>query len=917
MIVWGGYDVFFVPFGSGGRYNPASDSWTTTSTATAPPAVAFHTAVWTGSRMLVWGGKHAANNLTSQGGRYDPASDTWSATILAGAPTGRFGHTAVWTGSRMVIWGGTEIDDLDGVGVNTGARYDPVNDAWSATETSTAPTGRSWHTAVWTGQQMLVWGGTCCGNGALLIDGSRYEPLTNTWLAMTLTEAPAGRRYATAVWTGLEMIVWGGTGAGSRENTGGRYSLADDAWTSTTILGAPAARDVHTGTWAGDRMIVFGGNGAGGWPLASGGSYCACITLYQDADGDGWGGPLVALASCDGTIPPGYTLTQSDCNDGNTAIHPGALDSTCNGVDEDCNGYNDDLWIGGLSQCGLGVCHATGFFECINGQIVNNCTPGTPLDLFDINCNNLDEDCDGGVDEEYAQREDLWTPIASAPNTRTKHTTVWTGTEMIVFGGDNGSGTVKVGGEAYAPASNTWRGLAAGPLKRWRHTAVWTGSRMIVWGGDDNVATIYNTGSRYDPSTDTWAATTTTGAPAARLLHTAVWTGNGSRMVIWGGRDAMNFLGTGSRYDPVANSWSATTTTGAPAARWLHSAVWTGTEMIVWGGQATGALNSGSRYDPAGNTWTAVASAGSFAGRFGHVAVWTGTEMLVWGGTDGTSYFGNGGRYNPGTNSWSSMSSIGAPSQRAFASAVWTGSELIVWGGVDGTGGGDALEDGARYDPATNTWTDMSPVSAPNDRGRASGVWTDSELIVWGGDPNGNALGDGARYKPLTLCGTGGCQRTGSMVCSAGVASFQCLPQAPAPEVCNGLDDDCNVAIDDGIPVPSGHPVLILGKLASPSNASFSWDAVPGATGYDVVRGYLSTLRITGGDFTWAMQSCAFNDLAGTVMQDNVPPFPDDGYWYLVRAVNACSGNGTYDDVLPPQQGSRDAEINAAPNTCP
>src|SRR5947208_1598754 len=67
---------------------------------------------------------------------------------------------------------------------------------------------------------------------------------------------------------------------------------------------------------------------------------------------------------------------------------------------------------------------------------------------------------------------------------------------------------------------------------------------MIVWGGGGNV--YFNTGGRYNPSTDSWAATSTNAADA-RFSHTAVWTG--SEMIVWGGVDIDgNRLNTGSRY---------------------------------------------------------------------------------------------------------------------------------------------------------------------------------------------------------------------------------------------------------------------------------------------------------------------------------------------------------------------------------
>src|SRR5215211_1397963 len=79
-------------------------------------------------------------------------------------------------------------------------------------------------------------------------------------------------------------------------------------------------------------------------------------------------------------------------------------------------------------------------------------------------------------------------------------------------------------------------------------TAVWTGIEMIVWGGWDVNNTFFNTGGRYNPSTDSWVATNTNNAPLGRFVHTAVWTG--IEMIVWGGFDGFVSLSTGGRYDP-------------------------------------------------------------------------------------------------------------------------------------------------------------------------------------------------------------------------------------------------------------------------------------------------------------------------------------------------------------------------------
>jgi hypothetical protein len=74
------------------------------------------------------------------------------------------------------------------------------------------------------------------------------------------------------------------------------------------------------------------------------------------------------------------------------------------------------------------------------------------------------------------------------------------------------------------------------------------------------------------------------------------------------------------------------TTNGAPSLRRLHTAVWTGSEMIIWGGYFIILLNDGGRYNPVANTWAATTTAGAPDGRLGHTALWTGREMLIWGG---------------------------------------------------------------------------------------------------------------------------------------------------------------------------------------------------------------------------------------------------------------------------------------------
>jgi len=274
----------------------------------------------------------------------------------------------------------------------------------------------------------------------------------------------------------------------------------------------------------------------------------------------------------------------------------------------------------------------------------------------------------------------------------------WIGNALLIWSGDP-----TVPGKYYDPVSDTWYGsmaTAGSPSKRWSFTSVWTGTEMIVWGGYNGnpATTAYNTGARYNPTTNTWTPTSTVGAPTPRTGHRAVWTG--SRMIVWGG-DGLGFTytNTGGIYDPATDTWTGTTSlVGAPPARGSHAAVWTGTRMLIWGGENPAKFNTGYFYDPATDTWTGTTTAvGALSARSHLEGVWTGTEMILWGGSPGAgSVLNTGARYDPATDTWYPMTTTGAPSGRAAHVSVWTGTQLIVFGGNDAS---TPLNTGGRYTP--------------------------------------------------------------------------------------------------------------------------------------------------------------------------------------------------------------------------
>lgn len=132
----------------------------------------------------------------------------------------------------------------------------------------------------------------------------------------------------------------------------------------------------------------------------------------------------------------------------------------------------------------------------------------------------------------------------------------------------------------------------------------------------------------------------------------------------------------------------------------------------------------------------------------------------------------------------------------------------------------------------------------------------------------------------------------------------------PNDRSCNGRDDDCDGSIDEDAVTP--FPVVKLGM----TKTSVNWSARLEATGYDVVRGSLGSLRSSGGNFTSATLGCLGNNVTTTSVPYTNTPAAGAGEWVLVRGVS-CTGPGTYDEAQPGQQGARDAEINAAASACP
>jgi len=321
------------------------------------------------------------------------------------------------------------------------------------------------------------------------------------------------------------------------------------------------------------------------------------------------------------------------------------------------------------------------------------------------------------------------TPIDVGPLTaRSGHSVIWTGEELIVWGGHSGdSGPALVDGAAFNPTANTWRPLAESPLSpRAFHVAAWTGHEMLIVGDPD--------GAAYDPATDSWR---TIQDPPVRLVTPnnhestgSVWTGQ--ELMLWS--ISSNLV---AAYAPDLNTWRTLPSIDLPGEsgvlRWTGDALYAFADSLA--SYPSDTALKGARLNQEGG-WETMAP-GLFStddlivGADATLTVWTGDHFIAWtrSGTDGKTM-----RLTPSDGTWTETDPVPIHPCEGQGEPVQPGPLVTAFDSCDSSI--------AVLDPDTGSWSTSKVTGYPTARYT---VWAGAELIHWGG---GWSTVDAWRYTP-------------------------------------------------------------------------------------------------------------------------------------------------------------------------
>ncbi|XP_074715636.1 kelch-like protein 1 isoform X2 [Strix uralensis] len=290
--------------------------------------------------------------------------------------------------------------------------------------------------------------------------------------------------------------------------------------------------------------------------------------------------------------------------------------------------------------------------------------------------------------------------LMQSPRTKPRKSTV--GTLYAVGGMDNNKGATTI--EKYDLRTNIW--IQAGVMngRRLQFGVAVIDDKLFVIGGRDGLKTL-NTVECYNPKTKTWTVL----PPMSTHRHGLGVTVLEGPIYAVGGHDGWSYLNTVERWDPQSQQWTFVASMSI-ARSTVGVAALNGKLYSVGGRDGSSCLSSMEYYDPHTNKWNMCAPMCKRRGGVG-VATCDGFLYAV-GGHDAPAsnhcsrLLDYVERYDPKTDTWTMVAPLSMP--RDAVGVCLLGDKLYAVGGYDGQTYLNTME---AYDPQTNEWTQMASLN--------------------------------------------------------------------------------------------------------------------------------------------------------------------------------------------------------------